>query len=175
FFSLFLKGWNKLIDLLIENGHVFNAFLKCFEQKNIAIIDDRFYYIKEIDLRYLNPKEIVDASDKFIVPGLIDIHMHIESSMIPPSTFSGAALSHGATTVGAHSHESAHVFGMEGIYASMAQATVMAILYAIPSSVPATVPERDTTGGMIGVAEVTESLEHPKVISLGEAMNSKGI
>src|SRR5699024_11592782 len=94
-----------MIDLLIENGQVFNAFLKCFERKNIAIIDDRFYYIKEIDLRYLNPKEIVDASDKFIVPGLIDIHMHIESSMIPPSTFSGPALSHVVTKVFLYSHE----------------------------------------------------------------------
>src|SRR5699024_10539785 len=134
-----------MIDLLIENGQVFNAFLKCFEQKNIAIIGDRFYYIKETDLRYLNPKEIVDASDKFIVPGLIDIHMHIESSMIPPSTFSGAALSHGVTTVVADSHEIANVFGIEGIYAFMAQATVMDILYAIPSSVQATLPERETT------------------------------
>lgn len=164
-----------MIDLLIENGQVFNAFLKCFERKNIAIINDRFYYIKETDLRYLNPKEIVDASDKFIVPGLIDIHMHIESSMIPPSTFSGAALSHGVTTVVADSHEIANVFGIEGIYAFMAQDTVMDIFYAIPSSVPATVPERETTGGMIGVAEVRELLEHPKVIALGEAMNFKGI
>lgn len=72
-------------------------------------------------MRYLNPKEIVDASDKFIVPGLIDIHMYIESSMIPPSTFSGAALSHGVTTVVADSHEIANVFGIEGIYAFMAK------------------------------------------------------
>lgn len=164
-----------MIDLLIENGHVFNTFLKCFERKNIAIIDDRFYYIKDTDLRYLQPKEIVDATEKYIVPGLIDIHMHIESSMIPPSTFSGAALSHGVTTVVADSHEIANVFGIEGIYAFMEQETVMDIFYAIPSSVPSTVPERETTGGMIGVDEVNELLNHPKVIALGEAMNFKGI
>lgn len=164
-----------LIDLLIEHGHVFNAFLKRFEQKNIAIIDDTFYYIKDTDLRYLNPKEIIDATGQYIVPGLIDIHMHIESSMIPPTTFSGAALSHGVTTVVADSHEIANVFGIEGIYAFMEQETVMDIFYAIPSSVPSTVPERETTGGIIGVSEVLELLKHPKVIALGEAMNFKGI
>ena len=164
-----------MIDLLIENGQVFNAFLKCFESKHIAIKDGKFYYIKETDLRYLKPKEVLNAAGQYIVPGLIDIHMHIESSMIPPSTFSGAGLSHGVTTIVADSHEIANVFGIEGIHEFMAQETVMDIFYAIPSSVPSTVPDRETTGGVIGVDEVLELLQHPKVIALGEAMNFKGI
>ena len=164
-----------MIDLLIENGQVFNAFLKRFESKNIAVKNGKFYYITEEDLRYLKPKEILNAEGQYVVPGLIDIHMHIESSMIPPATFSGAGLSHGVTTVVADSHEIANVFGIEGIYEFMAQETVMDIFYAIPSSVPSTVPERETTGGVIGVAEVIELLQHPKVIALGEAMNFKGI
>src|SRR5699024_6693773 len=118
-----------MIDLLIENGQVFNAFLKCFERKNIAIIDDRFYYIKEIDLRYLNPKEFVYVSGHFIVSVLIYIHMHIESAMIPPSAFCGAAVSHGVTTVVSDSHEISNVVVIEGIYAFMAQDTVMDIFY----------------------------------------------
>lgn len=166
-----------IIDLLIKNGKVFNSFLKKFEHKNITIRDGKFYYIspRDQDLSHLKPQKIIDAQGKYIVPGLIDIHMHIESSMVPPSTFSGAALSHGVTTIVADSHEIANVFGIEGLEVFMAQETDLDIYYAIPSSVPSTVPERETTGGIIGIEEVEALLDHPKVIALGEAMNFKGI
>lgn len=165
------------IDLLIKNGKVFNSFLKKFEDKNIAILKDKFYYISpsDQDIDHLEPSQTLDAHGKYIVPGLIDIHMHIESSMVPPTTFSGAALSHGVTTIVADSHEIANVFGMEGLNVFMEQETDLDIFYAIPSSVPSTVPERETTGGMIGLEEVEALLDHPKVIALGEAMNFKGI
>ena len=163
------------IDLLIENGLVFNSFLKRFEKKHLSISDGKFYYMTDEDLRYLKPAKILDAEGKYLIPGLIDIHMHIESSMIPPSTFSGAALSYGVTTVVADAHEIANVFGIEGIRAFMNQETVMDIFYAIPSSVPSTTPELETTGGIIGVEEVIDLLNEPSVIALGEAMNFKGI
>ena len=79
------------IDLIIENASVFNSFLKTFERKNIAIAGEKFYYISAEDLQALQPKETVDASGQYVIPGLIDIHMHIESSMIPPSLFSGSS------------------------------------------------------------------------------------
>lgn len=163
------------IDLLLEHAHVFNTFFKRFERKNIAIAGEKFYYLSPEDLRFLKPQEVVDASGKYIIPGLIDIHMHIESSMIPPATFSGAALAHGVTTIVADAHEITNVFGMAGMVAFMAEETALDIFYAIPSSVPSTTPDRETTGGFIGVDEVRELLEHPQVIALGEAMNFKGI
>ncbi|UJF15835.1 amidohydrolase family protein [Jeotgalibaca sp. MA1X17-3] len=163
------------IDLLLENAFVFNVFRKTFEKKNIAIANEKFYYVSEASLRELEPTEILDVEGKFIVPGFIDIHMHIESSMIPPSIFSGVALSYGITTVVADSHEIANVFGQAGIEAFMQEKTDLDIFYAIPSSVPSTTPELETTGGLIGLNEVASLLEHPKVIALGEAMNFKGI
>lgn len=163
------------IDLLIENALVFNSFLKTFDVENIAISGEKFYYVSKENLRYLHPSKILDASGKYIIPGFIDIHMHIESSMIPPATFSGAALSHGVTTVVADSHEIANVFGLEGIRTFMDEKTELDIFYAIPSSVPSTTPELETTGGIIGIEEVLSLLEHPDVIALGEAMNFKGI
>lgn len=163
------------IDLIIENASVFNSFLKTFDRKNIAIAGEKFYYISAEDLQSLQPKETVDASGKYVIPGLIDIHMHIESSMIPPSLFSGAALSYGVTTVVADAHEITNVFGLEGMEAFLAEDTVLDIYYAIPSSVPSTTPELETTGGFIGVAEVSSLLDNPRVIALGEAMNFKGI
>lgn len=164
-----------MIDLLIINAHVFNAFLKTFEKQNVSVKDGKFYYISDEDLHYLNPIEVLDAQGKYLIPGLIDIHMHIESSMVPPASFSPTALSHGVTTIVADSHEIANVFGVAGITAFMEQETEMDIFYAIPSSVPSTTMDRETTGGIIGVTEVRELLEHPKVIALGEAMNFKGI
>lgn len=163
------------IDLIIENASVFNSFLKTFERKNIAITGEKFYYISAEDLQPLQPKETVDASGQYVIPGLIDIHMHIESSMIPPSLFSGAALSYGVTTVVADAHEITNVFGLEGMEAFFAEDTALDIYYAIPSSVPSTTPELETTGGFIGVAEVLNLLNNPRVIALGEAMNFKGI
>lgn len=164
-----------MIDLLIINAHVFNSFLKTFEKQNVSVKDGKFYYISDEDLHYLNPIEVLDAQGKYLIPGLIDIHMHIESSMVPPASFSPTALSHGVTTIVADSHEIANVFGVAGITAFMEQETEMDIFYAIPSSVPSTTMDRETTGGIIGVTEVRELLEHPKVIALGEAMNFKGI
>ena len=163
------------IDLIIENASVFNSFLKTFERKNIAIAGEKFYYISAEDLQSLQPKETVDASGQYVIPGLIDIHMHIESSMIPPSLFSGVALSYGVTTVVADAHEITNVFGLEGMEAFLAEDTALDIYYAIPSSVPSTTPELETTGGFIGVSEVNSLLDNPRVIALGEAMNFKGI
>lgn len=166
-----------IIDLLITNANVFNTFLKTFELKNIAIQDGKFFYLSpvtELDFDF-EPLEEIDAQGKAMIPGLIDIHLHIESSMIPPSIFSKAGLTHGVTTIVADSHEIANVFGIKGIQAFLAEETEMDIFYAIPSSVPSTTSALETTGGTIGIEEVRELLDHPRVIALGEAMNFKGI
>ncbi|MEG0474222.1 MAG: adenine deaminase C-terminal domain-containing protein [Carnobacterium sp.] len=163
------------IDLLITNANVFNTFLKTFELKNVAIQDGKFFYlspVSEMDFDFL---EQLDAKGKAMIPGLIDIHLHIESSMIPPSIFSKVGLTHGVTTIVADSHEIANVFGIKGIQAFLAEETEMDIFYAIPSSVPSTTSKLETTGGTIGIEEVRELLADPRVIALGEAMNFKGI
>ena len=163
------------VDLAIINGQVFNTFTKKFEKKNVTITDDKFYYITAEEFENLEANKVVDATNQYLVPGLMDIHMHIESSMTSPAIFSKAALTHGVTTVVADAHEIANVFGMEGLETFFSQPSVMDIFYAIPSSVPSTTPELETTGGYIGVEEVKQLLQHPKVIALGEAMNFNGI
>lgn len=163
------------IDTLITNVQVFNSFLKIFEWKDVAILNGKFFSIGINKSMELQPEATIDAKGKYMIPGLIDIHMHIESSMIPPSIFSKAGLSHGVTTVVADAHEIVNVFGVEGMDAFMNEETEMDIFYAIPSSVPSTIPEIETTGGFIGIEEVQWLLNHPKVIALGEAMNFDGI
>lgn len=163
------------IDLLITNASVFNTFLKCFEQKYVAITEGKIFSLSADKPDHLNPKKIIDAHGQFMIPGFIDIHMHIESSMIPPSTFSKIGLAYGVTTIVADPHEIANVFGIEGIQTFLEEKTEMDIFYAIPSSVPSTTVELETTGGFIGADEVRHLLKDPRIIAMGEAMNFKGI
>lgn len=163
------------VDKIITNVQVFNSFLKKFEWKDVAILKGKFFSIGIDASADLKSDAVVDANGNYMIPGLIDIHMHIESSMVPPSIFSKAGLTHGVTTIIADAHEIVNVFGVEGMDAFMNEETEMDIFYAIPSSVPSTIPALETTGGFIGIEEVQQLLNHPKVIALGEAMNFDGI
>lgn len=160
----------KRVNLILRNGNVYNTFLKSFEHKDIAILGDKFYYIAP-NLEGFEADEEIWCEGKYIIPGLIDIHMHIESSMTVPSAFSKMVLPHGVTTVVADPHEIANVLGLNGIKSFLSSETTLDIFYGIPSSVPSTHSGLETTGGSILVAEVEALLDHPKVICLGEVMN----
>ncbi|WP_208559387.1 adenine deaminase C-terminal domain-containing protein [Marinilactibacillus kalidii] len=164
-----------IVDLIVKNANVYNSYLKTFEQKDVAIIGEKFFYIGEDTVNVLDTVQEIDASGQYMIPGLIDIHMHIESSMTSPAIFSGAGLAHGVTTVVADAHEIANVFGLEGIQAFLKEETIMDIFYAIPSSVPSTTKAMETTGGTVGIEEIRALLTSSRVIALGEAMNFKGI
>lgn len=161
------------VDLLLKNGWVYRTYRQCFEKMDIAVAGERFYDISpaasyEADL-------VVDCTGKYIIPGLIDIHMHIESSMTYPGEFSRAVLPWGVTCVVADPHEIANVFGMEGIRSFMDQKTDLDIYYGIPSSVPSTDGSLETSGGEVGEEEVRELLKDERIICLGEVMNDKDL
>ncbi|MFT4005238.1 MAG: adenine deaminase C-terminal domain-containing protein [Lacrimispora sp.] len=161
------------VDLLLKNGWVYRTYRQCFEKMDIAVAGERFYDISpaasyEADL-------VVDCTGKYIIPGLIDIHMHIESSMTYPGEFSRAVLPWGVTCVVADPHEIANVFGMEGIKSFMDQETDLDIYYGIPSSVPSTDSSLETSGGKVGEKEVRELLKDERIICLGEVMNDKDL
>ncbi|MCD5003393.1 amidohydrolase family protein [Enterococcus saccharolyticus] len=161
-------------DLIIKNAWVFQTPTRSFVKQNVAIKDNKFYYISPANIDYLSTN-VIKAENQYLIPGLIDIHMHIESSMTTPTIFSEAVLRYGVTTIVADAHEMANVFGLDGLKELMAADTTLDIFHAIPSSVPSTTPELETTGGVIGLAEVAKLLQDPRVICLGEAMNFKGI
>ena len=174
--SIVLEKRDKMnVDVLLKNVWLYQTVTQTFVQRNVAIKNDKFYYIYEEENVNLLPKKTINAENQWMIPGLIDAHMHIESSMTTPTIFSKAVVRYGVTTVIADAHEMANVFGLEGLKAFMAAETELDIFHAIPSSVPSTTPELETTGGIIGLAEVAELLKEPKVICLGEAMNFKGI
>lgn len=165
-----LRNGDKMkVDLLIRNGWVYRTYRQCFEKADIAVAGERFYDISPSS--YYEADLVVDGTGKYIIPGLIDIHMHIESSMTYPGEFSRAVLPWGVTCVVADPHEIANVFGLEGIKSFMDQETELDIYYGIPSSVPSTSTSLETSGGQIGEEEVRELLKDDRFLCLGEVMN----
>ncbi|MDR3193644.1 MAG: amidohydrolase family protein, partial [Treponema sp.] len=157
--------------MLIRGARVFNVYRKIFEKKQILLRDGIFRDIGEsLPVR---GEEELDAEGLYLIPGLVDIHMHIESSMTSPREFSRAVLPWGTCTVVADPHEIANVFGIEGIRRFMEAQTPLDIFYGIPSSVPSTSPALETTGGLIGPEEVAALAKDPRILCLGEMMNAK--
>ena len=125
----------KKADKVIKNARIVNVFTNEIIPGDIAIHDSLIAGIGDY-----SGKEEIDACGKYVCPGLIDSHVHIESSMVTPAEFARVVLQHGTTTVIADPHEIANVCGLEGIHFMLneAQAVPMNIFYMMPSCVPAT-------------------------------------
>ena len=138
------------VDLLIQNGWVYQTYRQSFEKMDIAVVGERFYDISPSSYHRDNYETecVVDAAGKYIIPGLIDIHMHIESSMTYPEEFSRVVLPYGVTCVVADCHEIANVYGVEGIKSFMEKVTELDIYYGIPYVVPSTGTDLETLGGL---------------------------
>lgn len=160
-------------DFILKNVMVYQTFRQCFEKRDVAVAGEKFYCVSPA-ISYPGVQEI-DGKGRYMLPGLVDIHMHIESSMTYPGEFSRITLPYGVTTVVADAHEMANVFGMDGIRAFMAQKTKQDIFWAIPSSVPATNEKLETSGASLGVKEVSEMAALDGVLCLGEIMNYKDL
>lgn len=163
------------VQLIIKNLKVYNSYFKKFIQGDVVINDGKFIHIGNNYEDRLSSRNIIDGNNKYMIPGLIDIHMHIESSMTIPSEFSKAAIKQGVTTVVADPHEIANVFGIEGIKEFIKSKEKLDIFYGIPSSVPSTGNHLETTGGEITVNEVKELLSYENILCLGEVMNFKDL
>lgn len=164
-------------NMIIKNINVFNTSQKKFEVFDVEIRDNIFWNIGSIDVNSSNQLEskIIDGSGKYLIPGLIDIHMHIESSMTTPAEYSNVVLKKGVTTIVADAHEVANAQGLEGLMEYMKTNPKMDIFYSIPSSVPSTNPNLETTKGIFTEREIEILCNHPKIIALGEIMNFKDI
>ncbi|MFC0469860.1 adenine deaminase C-terminal domain-containing protein [Halalkalibacter kiskunsagensis] len=159
------------IDLLIVNVKVFNSYFRKFVSGNVVIIDGKFLYIGQRCEETFQAREVLDGQGKYMIPGLIDIHLHIESTMVTPETFSFGLIKNGVTTIVPEPHEMANVFGLEGVKEMMAASRdcVADMFYGIPSSVPATTLE--TTGGSIEIEDMDKLLHSEEIVCLGEIMN----
>lgn len=160
------------VDLIIKNAHVFNVYLRKFLDLQVSIKNGKFYWINK-ELPNLKAKKVIDLQGKYLIPGFVDAHMHIDSSMTTPKIMGETILKYGTTTIIADDHEVTNVAGIKGLKEFINEDSPIDIFFGIPSSVPSTNPEMETTGGKIGVAEVKELLKDPRFICLGEVMNFK--
>ncbi len=159
-------------DVLFKNCKIVNVFTGEIEEGNIALYRKRIAGIGN----YEYGKKIVDLKGDYVVPGLIDAHLHIESSMVEPVEFSRAVISRGTTTVIADPHEIANVMGISGIEYMLkyTEGVPLNIYMMIPSCVPAT--DMETSGADISsIDTITLVTKYPRVLGLGEVMNYMGV
>jgi len=158
-------------DLLLKNARIVNTFIGEIEQADVAIYGDRIAGVGD----YGKAREIIDLQGKFLAPGLINGHTHIESSMLHPARYAQAVVPRGTLAVVTDLHEIANVCGFEGIkfVTELARNLPLDMLFMAPSCVPAT--HLETSGAQISSKEVKRILAHPKIIGLGEMMNFPGV
>lgn len=158
----------KPADLILKNGRVIDVFSGKILNADVAVIDGKIFGVGE----YSGENE-VDLQGKYVLPGLIDTHLHIESSMALPAEYAKAVLPHGVTTVIADPHEIANVCGEDGLafMQKSAENLPLEIKFMLPSCVPAAPFEHS---GAVLTAADTKRLA-PQFFGIGEMMNYPGI
>ncbi|MGC8953165.1 MAG: amidohydrolase family protein, partial [Desulfurococcus sp.] len=166
-------------DIVVTNINLVSSTTgEILEDASIIIKGRRIARIGEIaDVsKYISSRTIViDGRKRYAVPGFIDLHIHIESTLLDPIGFSKIALKHGTTTVVADPHEIVNVLGLKGleIFTKVSRELPLKILYEVPSCVPATDPSYmlETPGNIMSSREVKEALNMDGIIGLGEVMD----
>lgn len=157
-------------DIVVKNGKILNVFTGDITEGDIAISDGVIAGVGKYD-----GEEIIDAKDKVIVPGFIDGHMHIESTMLTPKELSKVLIQHGVTTIMADPHELANVAGTDGINFMLKSSENLPVdvFIMLPSCVPATPFEN--SGAKLGAKDLQHFYNHPRVLGLAEFMDFPSI
>ena len=167
---IFAASGREPAELVFKNASFVNVFTQEIETADIAVTSGMVCGIGQ----YKGQKEI-DMTGKILLPGFVDAHMHLESTLLTPSEFIKAALPHGTTTVLADPHEIANVMGVDGIR-YMLQATQdlpIDVRFMIASCVPAT-PE-DEAGAVLTWWDIAPFYKEKRVLGLGEMMDFYGV
>jgi adenine deaminase len=157
-------------DLVLRDARIVNVFTGEVESSSVAIFGE---HIAGVGADY-EGRDAVDLEGAFLLPGLIDAHVHIESSMVTPAEFARAVVPRGTTTVISDPHEIANVHGLEGIrYMLEASEGLPLTVFVMASScVPAT--HMGTAGAALTAEDLASLRDHPRVIGLAELMNFPG-
>ncbi len=158
-------------DIVLKNGYVVNVFTGDVRKRDVAICDG---IIAGVGNGYRG-KEEIDLSGLYLLPGFIDAHLHIESSMLIPSRLSELLIQHGTTCVISDPHEIANVMGKDGISFMIDDAKDCPVdfFFMIPSCVPST--DLETSGARLTSDDISEFLNNPYILGLAEVMNYSGV
>lgn len=165
-------------DLVIRNGRwVCVQSGEIIPYTDLAIKDGRIAYIGSDASHTIGEKtQNLDADGRYLVPGLLDAHMHVESGMVTVTEFVRAVIPHGTTGMFIDPHEIANIFGLKGVRLMVDEAAVQPIhvWVQMPSCVPSA-PGLETPGANLGPEEVAEAMTWEGIIGLGEVMNFPGV
>lgn len=161
-----MAGGKKRASLVLKNCQIINVFTEEIIQGDIAIHGEMI-----VGIGTYEGEEEVDMEGRYVAPGLIDGHVHIESSMVTPGQFARAIVPRGTTTVIADPHEIANVCGLEGIKYILDESTSLplSVFIMLPSCVPAT--SFENSGTTLNAEKLKELIDHPRVLGLGELMD----
>lgn len=161
----------KPADLVLKNGKIVDVYQGKILTGDVAIIDGKIAGVGES----YEGKEIVDVKKKYIAPGFLDPHIHVESSYVTPEEFGRLLVPHGTTTVMADPHEIVNVAGLKGLdyMIEAATHTALDIQYMLPSCVPSS--NMENAGAVLNASDMSAPLEKEKVKGLGEFMDFPGV
>lgn len=157
-------------DLVLKNAKYLNVFSNEFLSGDIAVANGLIAGVGKYD-----GKTEIDVSGKLVLPGFIDAHIHLESSMVTPAEFAKAVVAHGTTTVITDPHEITNVMGIDGVeyMIQASQNLPIDVHFMMPSCVPAT--EIDESGAELDCKDIDLYLDNKKVLGLAEMMNYVGV
>lgn len=165
-------------DLVIQNGRWVNVHSgEIIPQTDVAVKDGRIAYVGPDASHTIGENtKIIAGNGRYLIPGLCDAHMHVESGMVTVTEFARAVIPHGTTSMFIDPHEIANVLGLPGVKLMHDEAQTLPtnIYVQMPSCVPSA-PGLETPGASIGPAEVAEAMQWPGIIGLGEMMNFPGV
>ncbi len=159
-------------DLVIKGCLVMDVFCGKLERKDVAIKNG---YVAALGHDFI-AKNVISLQKGYVLPGFIDAHIHIESSMLHPVEFAKAVLPRGTTAVISDPHEIANVAGNKGIEYMLLETEGLPVdfFFTVPSCVPAT-KDFETAGAVLDTEHIADWLTHPRVVGLGEVMNYPGV
>jgi adenine deaminase len=164
-------------DLVITGGRLVNVHTReVLDGAQVAVTSGRVAMFGDAAHTRGPRTRVLDADGAYLVPGLIDTHLHVESAMVTVARFAEAVLAHGTTTVLIDNHEIANVLGLDGIRWMLEEGSALQlkVLLAVPSCVPA-LPGFEDAGAVITPDDVREALRWEGVAALGEMMNMPGV
>ena len=164
-------------DLVVRNVQLVNVQTREVLPWQVAVSQGRFAYVGVDASHCIGPEtQVIDGAGCYLIPGLCDGHMHIESGMLTPAEFAAAVIPHGTTTMFTDPHEIANVLGLDGVRMMHDEALMQPVnIYTqMPSCAPSA-PGLEATGYEISADDVAQAMAWPGIIGLGEMMNCPGV
>ena len=158
------------VDLLLKNAQLVNVLSGEIHATDIGIYDGQV-----VGLGAYQARHVVDLEGRFVCPGLMDAHVHLESSMVQPAEYARAVVPRGTTTAICDPHEIANVMGLDGVryILDASEGLPLSVYVMAPSCVPAT--HMETAGAELTAEDIKELLAHERVLGLAEMMNFPGV